>query len=251
MEGTSLIIPVFNKIEVTRRCIEHIRSFNVKCSPQIVIIDNGSTDETPHILSKEKDILYIRNKENIGISKAYNMGSKVAKQNLLIFMHNDVFVYEEAWVAKIEDSIAKARNAGIVGLYGAKTIRKDGSFRGKTIVHSKRDAPSITKPIERVAVVDGLLMAIQKKVFEKIGGFNEEFPAHYYDKDISLRSLTHNFFNYVVNIPFEHLSATTRKAIQKDRQIRSEAQKRFIEIWKDVLPVDVSMWREKLRYIFT
>ena len=107
----------------------------------------------------------------------------------------------------------------MVGLYGAKTLRRDGSFRGKTIVHSKKGSPS-TRTLERVAVVDGLLMATQGTVFKKIGGFNELFPIHYYDKDISLRFLKNNFDNYILPISFEHRCATTRKEIEDRKSTR-------------------------------
>ena len=245
----SIIIPVFNKLEVTKMSIQNIKACNPGSHPEIIIVDNASTDETPQVLSKEKDIVYIRNTENIGISKAYNNGARVARNNSLSFMHNDVFIYEKDWAAKIQDVITKTPQVGIVGLYGAKAIRKDGSFRGKTIVHSKKDAPRIRKSLEKVAVVDGLLMAMRREVFEGIGGFSEVFSTHYYDKDISLRSLKNHFSNYVVNIPFEHLCATTRKAIQRDSQIRSHAQKKFIQIWDDFLPVDVSTLKEKAYFV--
>ncbi len=262
MEGVSIIIPVFNKLEITQKCISHIKEFNKKCTFEIIIVDNGSTDETQQFFSSlpfnsplikggyRGVITYIRNEKNLGLSKAYNQASKVAKCNIFCFMHNDVFVFEENWMDKIRNFIIKTPNAGVVGLYGAKTMRIDGSFRGKTIVHSKKHNPSIHKPFEKVAVVDGLLMAMHRSVFEKAGGFNEVFSIHYYDKNISLRVLKNNFMNYVLNISFEHRCATTRRDIKKDTEIRDEAQKQFIEIWRDFLPADVSTIIEKLSCIF-
>lgn len=246
MEGISIIIPVFNKLDITRKCINYIREFNQQFPLEIVIVDNGSTDKTPEVLSNEKDITYIRNQENLGISKAYNHGTKIAKYDLLCFMHNDVFLFENKWILKIRDFILKTPKVGIVGLYGAKTLRRDGSFMGKTIVHSKKDSPSITKPFETVAVVDGLFMAMHRSTFKKIEGFNEVFPVHYYDKDISLKVLKNKFINYVLNISFEHLCATTRNNIEKDKQIRDKAQKKFIQIWDNFLPVDVTTLWEKV-----
>jgi GT2 family glycosyltransferase len=117
-------------------------------------------------------------------------------------------------------------------------------------VHSKGGASSITGPFERVAVVDGLLLAVRKTVFEKIGGFSEDFSIHYYDKDISLRSLDKGFMNYIINMRFEHRCGSTRKDIKDENLIRVEAQKKFIEIWSGSLPADASTWREKLTYLF-
>ena len=250
MEGVSIIIPVFNKLEITQKGINHIREFNSNCAFEIVVVDNGSTDNTPQSLSHDKDITYIRNQENLGISKAYNLGSKSAQYPVLCFMHNDVLVFEENWILKMSDFILKTVNAGVVGFYGAKTLRKNGSFRGKTIVHSKRDSASMKKNYEKVAVVDGLLLAMSRLVFQKIRGFNDDFFVHFYDKDISMKSIKNGLINYVLCIPFDHLGTTTRKGIQDDKRIRHEAQKKFLRIWENFLPVDVSTWRDKLSYIF-
>jgi GT2 family glycosyltransferase len=248
MEGVSIIIPVFNKFEITNKCIEHIIAHNNKTSFEIIVVDNGSTDKTPVALSKEKDMTYIRNKSNVGLSKAYNHAVKEAQYDTYCFMHNDVFVYEEDRTARIRDFILSMPDAGVVGLYGAKTMRKDGGFRGKTIVHSKMNSPSIKRPFEKAAVVDGLLLATSRTVFESIGGFNEDFTIHYYDKDLSMRALKSRFMNYVLSTPFEHLIASTRKHIESDDIIREEAREHFIRIWGASLPADVSTQWQKLLY---
>ena len=141
MEAGSIIIPVFNSIGMTKKCIAHIKETNKQSRYEIIIIDNGSTDETSEVLSKEEGITYVRNAQNLGISKAFNQGSRAAKNNILFFMHNDVFVYEENWIKKIIEFISKIPRVGIVGLYGAKTILRNGQVRGKTIVHSKVKGP--------------------------------------------------------------------------------------------------------------
>lgn len=250
IKGVSIIIPVFNKFEITLQCVNHINEFNKNGNFELVIVDNGSTDRTSQVFSTINDIVYIRNDNNLGIAKAYNIGSKIAKNEVLCFMHNDVLIFKNNWVAKTHDFLLENSQAGIAGLYGAKVLRDDGSFRGKTIVHSKRGSSSIKRNYEKVAVVDGLFMAIQKSLFDRIGGFNECFPVHYYDKDLSMRSAKYGYINYVLSIPFEHLCATTRKDVKAEGKIRYEAQKKFIEIWSKSLPFDVCTLREKILYIF-
>lgn len=259
MEGISIIIPVFNKIEITVKCIDLIRQLNKDCSFEIIIVDNGSTDATQQTFTSgaglnpspaSGQITYIRNEKNLGVAKALNLGTESAKYDCLCFMHNDVFIHKKKWIAEICNFIFKTPAAGVVGLYGAKTIRKDGSFRGKTILHAKRGFVTMSRPFEKVAVVDGLLMAMNKTVFLKAGGFCEDFYIHYYDKDLSLRAVKNNFVNYVLNIPFEHQCAATRSGIKKENEIRAAAQKQFVGIWKEYLPVNASSWRERLTRLF-
>jgi len=249
MEGVSIIIPVLNKIQTTQKCINHIREYNKNSVFELIIVDNASTDSTPEVLSRDHSIVYLRNEENLGLSKAYNLASRKAQGDIFCFMHNDVFVFKKGWVNIIRNFILDTPDAGVVGLYGAKTIRTDGSFRGKTIVHAIKNKPVIRKPFERVSVVDGLLMAIHKKVFEEIKGYSEDFSIHYYDKDFSMKSLNRGFMNYVLNIPFEHICATTRRQIESEDKVREEARKLFIERWKSFLPADVSTWWDKFAYL--
>lgn len=253
MEGISIIIPVFNKIETTVRCIDSIRQWNKGCSFEIIIVDNGSTDVTQQTFTVgagfKPALTYIRNTENLGVAKALNLGAESAKYDILCFMHNDVFIYKKKWVSEICKFIFNIPTPGVVGLFGAKTIREDASFRGKSIVYAKRVSAK-SKPFEKVAVVDGLLMAMKKTVFKNVGGFCEDFYVHYYDKDISLRAFRQGLNNYVVDMPFEHICGTTRNQISRDDIIRDEAQRHFVNKWKDYLPVDVSTWRDKITYIF-
>ncbi|KPK02762.1 MAG: hypothetical protein AMK71_01180 [Nitrospira bacterium SG8_35_4] len=281
MEGLSIIIPVFNKIETTLNCIQSISEANTESVYEIIIVDNGSSDQTQEVFERDMNVIpakagiqkkgldppvkpendalrndkhpgtitYIRNPENLGVSKALNIGAAASRHSILCFMHNDVIVHKKNWTLSIAEFINNNPNAGVVGFYGAKTIREDGSFRGKSIVHSKKGSPSMSKPFDAVAVVDGMLMAMKKSVFEKVRGFADDFIVHFYDKDISLKAIKGKFENYVLNVPFEHMCAATRTAIKDDDRIRDEAKEKFLEIWAEALPVDVTTWQEKIRYI--
>jgi GT2 family glycosyltransferase len=252
MEGLSIVIPVYNKSETTVKCVESILEFNKGCAFEIIVVDNGSTDETQQIFTAgdcfKPAPTYIRNPENLGVAKALNIGAGAARYDILCFMHNDVFVLQENWVAEVGRFISETPDAGVVGLYGAKTVRKDGSFRGKSIVHAKKNGPNLSRRYEKVAVVDGLLLSMKKIVYDKCRGFCDGFIMHYYDKDISLRAYKNGFACYVLNIPFEHTGITTRSQITQDDSIRNEAQEIFMQVWGPFLPLDVSTWRDNISY---
>lgn len=250
MEGLSIIIPVYNKIEITEKCIRSIFELNKDCVFEVIIVDNGSTDDTERVLKTSDKITYIRKEENLGVAGACNAGASAARYNVLCFMHNDVFVLAENWTAVISEFINETSHAGVVGLYGAKTLRKDGSFRGKSIVHAKEHNPSMTRRYEKAAVIDGLMLAIKKSAFKEIRGFSDDFTIHFYDKDLSMRAVKHGYVNYVLNIPFEHYCAITRSSIKTEDRVRTEAQRKFIGIWDEQLPVDVTTWQEKISYVF-
>ena len=249
MEGISVIIPVHNRLEMTKGCVECIGEKNPGYLYEIIIIDNGSTDETGDFFSRATTVVYHRNESNLGISEALNQGAHLARHDIFCFLHNDVFIHEKDWMKKVSNFFSQNTMKGVVGFYGAKCIRKDGTFRGKTIIHAKKDSPIIKKHVEQVAVVDGLCMCVKRKAFEDAGGFDDRFTIHFYDKDISMKCLKAGYKNYVLNIPFEHLCGSTRKTIKGENSVREEAKRLFMHKWKNVLPADVSTVKERLSYM--
>ena len=249
MEGLSIIIPVYNRIEMTLRCIEQIRRQNRNSTYELIVFDNGSTDSTPDLLSSERGLHYIRDEKNLGISGACNRASEKASYPFLCFMHNDLFIFRQDWVRDIVGFFEERPQAGVVGLYGAKTIRRDGSYRGKSIVHAKKDSPLIDGPFEDVVGVDGLLMAIPKGLFEEIGRYDENFTIHFYDKDLSMKAYTGGRKNYVLNIPFVHECGRTRKGISSEDTLREEQRRLFLDKWGERLPCSVFTMADWFRHV--
>ena len=74
----SIIIPTWNTALVTQKAIDSIKKHLKNIKYEIIVIDNGSTDQTKNLLSSYKDVIYLRNKTNLGFSKANNIAAKKA-----------------------------------------------------------------------------------------------------------------------------------------------------------------------------
>lgn len=85
----SVIMPVYNGQAFLRESIESILNQTFK-DFEFIIIDDGSTDETPEILNEylriDKRIKILRNNENIKIVYSLNKGLKAAKTNIIARM---------------------------------------------------------------------------------------------------------------------------------------------------------------------
>ena len=244
MADVGIVIPVYNKIATTLECIGHIREQNPAGGYEIVVVDNASTDDTPRALGALEGVGYVRNDRNLGVSAALNVGAqRIPRADILVFMHNDVFVEKKGWIEDIHRFLMERADAGVTGLYGAKTLRRDASFRGRSIVHCKSGSPAaraFASGSTAAAVVDGLLMAVRREVFQAARSFNEDFPIHHYDKDFSMRAAALGLKNHVLCIPFRHLCAVTRRDIAGEDDIRERDRLRFIALWDGHLPFDVS-----------
>jgi len=187
----SVIIPTYNNIKLTKKCLEALSTTH---DIETIVVDNASTDNTRKFLKQLKDINLILNKENLGFSKANNIGAGEAKGDILVFLNNDTEV-QKGWLEVILEIFKKEKNVGAVGvklLFPDKTIQHAGlAFYPDRIprhlyYQSKKDASYANKTREFQAVT-AACVAIPKKVFFEVGGFDEAYINGLEDVDLCLK----------------------------------------------------------------
>jgi len=82
----SVIVPVFNGAATLGDAIESIRAQDV--SVEIIVVDDGSTDDTPRFIEALTDIVAIR-QDNLGPAAARNSGLVFARAPLIAFLDDD------------------------------------------------------------------------------------------------------------------------------------------------------------------
>ncbi len=124
----SIIIPVFNKAELTRNCLLTLRETLAGAGTgEVIVIDNASSDETPEMLAEFPWATVIRNERNLGFSGANNQGARIAKGRFLVLLNNDTQAFP-GWLAAMLE-VAKQPDVGIVGarlLFPDNTIQHAG-----------------------------------------------------------------------------------------------------------------------------
>lgn len=105
----SIIIVSYNTKDFIDKCLESIRStINGKLDYEIIVVDNASTDGSlesiKHYVSSVKygNIKIIGNKNNLGFSKANNIGVRKAKGRYLLFLNPDTVVYPNTLETMVE-----------------------------------------------------------------------------------------------------------------------------------------------------
>jgi len=191
----SVIIPTFNNITFTTKCTRSIISAKNDFYKEILIVDNGSTDNTPGIIKNlHPKINVIRNTTNLGFAKACNQGAHCASGDMLIFLNNDTEV-TAGWVTSLVDCITSNRNTGIVGcklLYPDSTVQHAGvAFSSTKVHHIYRNFsplhPATNKSREFQAVT-AACMLVPRKLFFSLGGFDEAFINGFEDLDFCFRA---------------------------------------------------------------
>jgi N-acetylglucosaminyl-diphospho-decaprenol L-rhamnosyltransferase len=84
-----VVIPVLNQLHYTRQCIDSLIANGVPAAA-ILVIDNGSTDETPHWLASRPDIRSVRNPVNLGCGGAWTQGAMLSDSEWVVLLNNDI-----------------------------------------------------------------------------------------------------------------------------------------------------------------
>jgi len=197
----SIIIPIFNQVEFTKKCLEAVIENTPDELYEVVIVDNASTDGTKELLgSLAGDIKIITNKENLGFAKACNQGARAASSEYLLFLNNDTEV-QPGWLEPLVRVLDADLNVAAVGskmLFHDRTIQHAGValFDNQKLpdplmarhIYSGESEFCIeaNTPKEYQALTAACLL-IRKNIYEKAGGFDEGYWNGYEDIDLCFK----------------------------------------------------------------
>jgi len=110
----SVIVINYNTPEMTERAIKRLRECETELAPEIILIDNNSTEKlTPNTVSS-LGVKYIENQENVGFARAVNQGLNCASGEYILLLNSDVLI-ENGAVGKLIAFLENKPQAGVVG----------------------------------------------------------------------------------------------------------------------------------------
>lgn len=84
----SVVVPVYNRAAVVREAIDSVLS-QTRRPDEIIVVDDGSTDDTPKVLAEYGDRIRCLHKPNGGAASARNLGVRHAKGDWIAFLDSD------------------------------------------------------------------------------------------------------------------------------------------------------------------
>lgn len=84
----SIIIPTYNRSKWLVGAIESALS-QIDGTQEVIIVDDGSTDDTPQVLERFGNRIKLLSQQNLGPSRARNLGAKAATGEYLAFLDSD------------------------------------------------------------------------------------------------------------------------------------------------------------------
>jgi len=202
----SIVIVHYNTLDLLKRCLRSIYAQEYNFQFEVFVVDNASKCfegiESSFPLAR-----VIRNKSNLGFSKANNQGLKSAAGEYILFLNPDTEVLK----GSIEKMIGFLESNPDVGVVGPKLVYPDGSlqlscrkfYTLRAIL--MRRLPFTSRLFNRKILLDHLMLddksesmkdpdwliaacvMLPKRVLDKIGGFDEGYKLYFEDVDLCYR----------------------------------------------------------------
>lgn len=225
----SIIIVKYKCDAYLKKCLNSIKKSN---KWEIIIVDND--------------------KENLGFAAGCNKGAEKAKGKYLLFLNPDTLVLDNC-LEKMVNFMEKNQDVGVIGpkiflnekkerqlsfcrfpnvlsflfVYSPlKNLWKNNPFWKR---HIYSDQLGTSKPVE-VGAVAGAAIMVRKNVFDKIGGFDENFFLYFDENDLCKRIFNEgNKVMYLPTAEIIHYGGKSTLDIRKADQYFKESRRYFLK----------------------
>jgi GT2 family glycosyltransferase len=231
------VVPVFNRIDFTKICIESLQNQSYK-NYQIIVIDDGSSDGTSEYIQKHyKKVILLKGNGNLWWTGATNLGVQRALElstspdDFILTINNDLFI-EEQYLANIINAYSKNRTALIGSITVDINSPKEVHFAGvrwnrytakyRSIVKFKSLLKELQDKYETIEtdLLPGRGVLIPIKCFRELGLYDVENFSHYMaDEDFSLRCKRSGYNLLIATnaVVFSHTEETGLKPERENR----------------------------------
>jgi GT2 family glycosyltransferase len=215
----SIIILNYNGIDLTVPCLESLRQLNHP-NYELLVVDNGSTDNSMKVLEAISWIRLVRIEQNCGSSGGYNFGLTQAKGEFILMMNNDMignpefvcvlsrYLVEHPKVGIVQGKMVLPRVGGVLEVCGSYLSAIGLPYH---IGYYKPDGPKYQRSYP-VFCGKGACMMFRREVIAAAGGyyFNPDFHCYYEESDLCHRAWLAGYeTHFVASPPIQHLSGVT------------------------------------------
>lgn len=168
----SVIITTYNRAGFVLEAVNSVIYQRYVKPLELIVVDDGSTDDTREILSSIGSVKYIK-QDNFGVSCARNRGIKSSRGEWIAFLDSDDLWLPEK-LFRHWDFINK--NPGILVSQSDELWIRDGVRLNPRKYHEKPEGYCFEKLLKRCLISPSAVM-IHRSVFDVVGTFDERVPA--------------------------------------------------------------------------
>ncbi len=205
----TVVIPVLNQLAYTRQCVDSLIAGGTP-GDAILVIDNGSDDETPQWLASRPDIRSLRNRVNLGCGGGWTQGALLADGEWAVLLNNDVVVPGQA-MQRMLDAADRHR------LDVVSPSLVEGPLDYDLAAHAGSFTAAMAGTLRR-GWFHGVCFAVRRRVFETIGfPDTDRLLGGREDVEFLVRCLRHGIpVGTVGDALLHHFGSITQKAIKME-----------------------------------
>ena len=168
----SVIIPVYNRVNLIDRSINSVISQTYPIN-EIIVIDDGSNDGTYDLIKRNFPQVSLQYQENKGVSNARNIGIKLAKSKWIAFLDSD-----DEWLPKkVEEQINLLKTNFSFKICHTDEVWIRNQVRVNPMKKHRKYGGDIYNKCLPLCVISPSSIIIHKDIFNDIGLFDEELPV--------------------------------------------------------------------------
>jgi GT2 family glycosyltransferase len=252
MMDLSVIIVNWNSADYLRDCIRSIQEYTEQTTYEIIVVDNASPDRAiEKLVPQFPDIKFILSRDNLGFSRGNNLGARSATGDYVLLLNPDTKLVNPA----IDLMMAHIKATPDAGIVGARHVNPDLSIQTcaiqkfPTILNQALNIEAVRlawpscplwnisalfgdlkKPV-CVEVIPGACEMLRRTVFEKVGGYSEDYFMYGEDIELNYKVSRLGLKNYLVPeaiiIHYGGRSSSQRTASQWAMIMQSRAMLKY------------------------
>ncbi|MBR6262848.1 MAG: glycosyltransferase family 2 protein [Prevotella sp.] len=232
MMDVSIIIVNYNTTDLLLQCVSSIVSLTHGVSYEIIVVDNGSSEENLQPLRQDSRIVLLEQKENLGFGRANNKGAAAAKGRHLFLLNPDTILVNDA-ISILYRHLCDHEETGLCGgnifdsemtpIHSHDMLRPSILSELDTVlghiyykvVHGKNSWFNHTGKPMKVALITGADMMIRREAWDKVSGFDPSFFMYYEDSDLCVCIEEAGYD--IINVPQAEIIHLEGKSFQESR----------------------------------
>lgn len=202
-KALTVVVVNRNTADLLVRCLDHIFRSDLCDEPQVIVVDNGSTDDSVERVKRlYPPVTVLEAGRNLGFAAANNRAFQEARGDFLLLVNTDAMLQRDcaSRLLDLMNAIPK------VGMLGPQLLNEDGtpqtSYEAAPTLATETLNRSLLKRLfpdrfpgksrrlsgpEPVEALIGAVMMIRKTALDELGGFDEDYFFFLEETDLALR----------------------------------------------------------------